>query len=84
MSDTGVYEPLKDGSVTAIKIYNNGVYPMAVLAFAFGGSVEIQWNIVEEREKYAAGINGYTLMYDERTTEYGRTFESFIKEKENE
>lgn len=62
-----VYNPMTHGAVTAIRIFNeDGYKPMAELLFAFGGSRIIRWDIAENREEYAAGINAYTLMYDER------------------
>lgn len=81
MGKSSIYDPQRDGMVEAIKIYNNGISPIAILTFTYGGSAEIKWDIATEREKYAAGINAYTLIYDERAVEYGRTFESFIKER---
>lgn len=72
------YDPLRDGAVVAIRIYGTGS-PKAVLAFAFGGSVEIEWSVVSEREKYKSGINAYTYIFDERPEMIGRTFESFLK-----
>lgn len=67
MIDMEVYNPTMHGLVTAIRIFNeDGYKPMAELIFAFGGSRIIRWDIVENREEYAAGINAYTLMYDER------------------
>lgn len=75
------YDPLRDWAVAAIKIY--GMTPTrAILAFAFGGTVDVEWNIVSEREKYAKGINSYTYVFDERPAEIGRTFESFVKNKD--
>lgn len=62
------YNPTEHGAVNAIKIFtaDNGHTPMATLAFAFGGTATIEWANVKQREVYAAGINAYTLMYDER------------------
>lgn len=74
------YNPQIDGAVVAIRIYED-IFPKATLAFAFGGSVEIEWGKPSERNKYASGINAYTLYFDERAKELGRTFDSFIKEK---
>lgn len=62
-----VYTPETHGVVTAIRIFLvNGHKPYANLAFAFGGTTLIEWACVAEREKYAKGINGYTLMIDDR------------------
>lgn len=75
------YDPLRDGAVVAIKIYGIPT-PRAILAFAFGGTVDVEWNIVSEREKYEKGINSYTYVFDERPAEIGRTFDSFVKNKD--
>ncbi len=53
-------------AVNAIRIYWDGITPMADLKFAYGEPVTIQWNDAKERAKYANGINAYTLIYDER------------------
>lgn len=74
------YNPEKDGTVVAIRICGD-ILPKAILAFSFGGSAEIEWTNVDERRKYESEINGYTLYFDERTKDYGRGFEQFIKEK---
>ena len=61
------YDPTKHGAVVAIRIYLKDYHqPMAELAFAFGGTETIPWDVPSEREKFAPGINGYTLIYDER------------------
>lgn len=73
------YDPRTKGTVTAIKIFLDGATPRATLAFAFGGYVTIAWNNVEEREQYMAGINAYTLIYDERPK---RQFEDWLKPEE--
>ena len=57
----------------------NGYQPMAELAFAFGGKVTIRWDDVIMRNKYAPGINAYTLMFDERTR--FTKFEDHVKTK---
>lgn len=74
------YNQEKDGAVVAIRICGD-ISPKAILAFAFGGSAEIEWTNVDERSKYESGINGYTFYFDERTKDYGMGFEQFIKEK---
>lgn len=63
-----MYDPTREGIVVAIRIYyaENGFTPMADLAFAFGGKITIEWDVPAEREVYEAGINAYTLYYDER------------------
>lgn len=73
------YNPIKNGAIQAIRIfYSNNTLrtPMAELVFAFGGTTIIHWNRVDEREKYIKGINGYTLIYDEREK---APFKDFIK-----
>ena len=61
------YSPEKDGVVTAIRIFfQNDRRPMAELAFAYGGTVTIDWSCSAERKQFESGINGYTLIYDER------------------
>lgn len=53
--------------VLAIRIYyglNNT--PMADLYMVDGVVETIQWTDVKQREEFAKGINGYTLIYDER------------------
>ncbi len=75
------YEPSKDGAITAIRIfYENDRTSMAELAFAFGGTVVIEWTNVDQRNTYKKGINGYTFVFDER--EKG-DFNSFVKQKHN-
>ena len=76
------YDPMTDGAIIAIRIYlQNGYQPMAELAFAFGGKVTIRWDDVIMRNKYAPGINAYTLMFDERTR--FTKFEDHVKTKTN-
>lgn len=61
------YTPEKYGAVVAIRIFfENDRQPMAELAFAFGGTAIINWICPSERKKFESGINGYTLVYDER------------------
>lgn len=75
------YNPTKHGTVVAIRIYlENGHQPMAELAFAFGGTETIHWDDIAEREKYSAGINAYTLIYDERPK---REFKDWVKPMED-
>lgn len=65
----GSYNPLRDGAVLAIRIYfaEGSCNPMADLVLAYDHKkVTIDWVNVEQREMYEAGINGYTLIYDER------------------
>ena len=53
--------------VLAIRIYyglNNT--PMADLKMADGVVETIQWTDVKQRKQFESGINGYTLIYDER------------------
>lgn len=68
--DPNTYNPTKHGIVTAIRLfYDNMVTPMAELAFAFGGTITIEWVNVTQRDFFTKGINGYTLMYDTRITD---------------
>lgn len=61
------YDPRKHGAVVAIRIYfKDDRCPMADLAFAYGGMTTIEWTNPAQREAYMSGINGYTLIYDER------------------
>lgn len=61
------YDPTKHGAVVAIRIFfREDRNPMAEMAFAFGGTAIIDWVNPNQRNVYAAGINGYTLIYDER------------------
>lgn len=62
------YDVRKDGAVIAIRIYFEGDRnPMADLILAHEHrKVTIDWVNVEQRAEYAPGINGYTLIYDER------------------
>lgn len=53
--------------VVAIRIYyglNNT--PMADLKMADGVVETIQWTDAKQRKQFESGINGYTLIYDER------------------
>lgn len=61
------YHPMTHGAVEAIRIFRdkNGV-SMAELVFCFGEKETIDWTNDAEREKFAAGISGHTLYYDER------------------
>lgn len=71
------YDPRVHGAVVAMRIFYGECYtPMAELAFAFGGTVTIQWTLITDREKYQSGINGYTLVYDEREK---ADFKTFVK-----
>lgn len=72
----GNYDVKRDGAVVAIRIYFEGDRnPMADLALAFGKKVTIDWVNPTQREEYAPGINGYTLIYDERDK---RSFEDWV------
>lgn len=74
------YEPTYDGAVIAIRIYyrQNRAVPMADLIFAYGGMETIEWTNVEQRNEYMKGINGYTFIFDERSS---RRFEDFLRKK---
>lgn len=61
------YSPDNYGCVIAIRIYLvDGHIPMADLVFPDGRYTTIEWANVSHRDKYKSGINGYTLIYDER------------------
>ena len=67
--DTNHYDPIIHGAVEAIRIFYSENATMDVLAelrFCFGGTTIIEWTNPDEREKFAEGINGYTLFLDER------------------
>lgn len=56
--------------VLAIRIYfdemHMGTTPMAELYMADGVMENIEWNNAKQRKQFETGINGYTLIYDER------------------
>lgn len=56
--------------VLAIRIYFDeprfGKSPRADLLMADHVVETIEWTNVKQREQFEAGINGYTLIYDER------------------
>ena len=66
-----MYNPIIHGTVTAIRLFHdeNGYNTLAELAFAFGGTTIIEWTRPDLRNLFSAGINGYTLMFDERITD---------------
>ena len=67
--NTNHYDPIIHGAVEAIRIFYSENATMDVLAelrFCFGGTTIIEWTNPDEREKFAEGINGYTLFLDER------------------
>lgn len=75
------YDPRKHGAVEAIRIFmdeEKHISPMAELAFAYGGTVVIDWVNPVHRQRYMSGISGYTLIYDERPR---REFKDWIKER---
>lgn len=75
------YTPEKYGIVEAIRIfYGKACWPYATLAFAFGGTVTIDWANVEERNKYMPGINAYTLIIDDRAK---KNFEDYVRVRNN-
>ena len=75
--ETSGYNPTIHGAVVAIRIYfMDDRNPMADLAFAFGGTVTIEWTNVTQREKYSKGITGYTLIYDLRPKD---SFSAWVK-----
>ena len=67
--DTNHYDPIIHGAVEAIRIFyseNTTKDILAELRFRFGGTTIIEWTNPDEREKFADGIDGYTLFLDER------------------
>lgn len=54
--------------VMAVRIYFDGAskMPMADLRMVDGVVEHICWVDVKQRKRFDAGINGYTLFYDER------------------
>lgn len=75
------YTPEKYGIVEAIRIfYGKACWPYATLAFAFGGTVTIDWANVEERNKYMHGINAYTLIIDDRVK---KNFKNYVRVRDN-
>ena len=65
MNDTGFVN-----GVLAVRIYfadgDASRTPMADLVMTDHSVETICWVNVEDRKKFEAGINGYTLIYDER------------------
>jgi hypothetical protein len=58
---------MKNVGVLAIRIYLGGnCTPMADLRMADGVVETICWVDVKARKQFEQGINGYTLIYDER------------------
>lgn len=67
--DPDHYDPIIHGTVEAIRIFyseNATRDILAELRFCFGGTTIIEWTNPDEREKFADGIDGYTLFLDER------------------
>ena len=78
-NETLNYDPMVHGAINAMRIWNkDGYEPWAELAFAYGGSVQCEWDLISNQEKYASGINSYTIIYDERIAQFG-DFQSWIK-----
>lgn len=66
-------------NVLAVRIYlggYTGTVPMADLYIADGVFETIEWTNKRERKAFEAGINGYTLIYDERPK---RSWEEWIR-----
>lgn len=65
------YNPIIHGAVTAIRLFHDekGYEILAELAFAYGGTTIIEWTRPDIRNRFSAGITGYTLMFDERITD---------------
>lgn len=67
--DPDHYDPIIHGTVEAIRIFyseNATRDILAELRFCFSGTTIIEWTNPDEREKFADGIDGYTLFLDER------------------
>lgn len=67
--DLDHYNPIIHGTVEVIRIFyseNATRDILAELRFCFGGTTIIEWANPDEREKFADGIDGYTLFLDER------------------
>lgn len=67
--DSNHYNPIIHGTVEVIRIFyseNATRDILAELRFCFGGTTIIEWTNPDEREKFADGIDGYTLFLDER------------------
>lgn len=63
------YNPILHGAVEAIRIFyseNTLKDILAELKFCFGGTTIIEWTNCSDREMFEEGINGYTLILDER------------------
>lgn len=54
--------------ILAVRIYfpEGSTTPMADLKMADGVTETIVWTDVKQRKQFETGINGYTLIYDER------------------
>ena len=74
------YNPQEQGAITAIRIYyaEDNITPMAQFAFAYGETATIEWTNPVHRNSYANGINGYTLIFDEREK---ADFQNFVRVK---
>ena len=58
---------MKNFGVMAVRIYlNQNATPMADLRMVDGVVETICWVDVKARKQFESGINGYTLIYDER------------------
>lgn len=67
--DSDHYNPIIHGTIEVIRIFyseNATRDILAELRFCFGGTTIIEWTNPDEREKFADGIDGYTLFLDER------------------
>lgn len=59
---------MENSMIVAIRIYyDDYMWPMADLKTCDGSIKTIRWNDVEQRNEFMPYINGYTLIYDERS-----------------
>ena len=71
------YDASKHGCVIAIQIeFDEMRNSIATLAFEGVEPIKINWCCPAERDAFEHGINGYTVIIDNR---YGHSFESYVK-----
>ena len=82
--DPDHYNPIIHGTVEVIRIFyseNTTKDILAELRFCFGGTTIIEWTNPDEREKFADGIDGYTLFLDERVIVDNYKAEELLSDK---
>jgi len=78
------YDPSEMGAIVAIRLfYDEYRSVMAELAFAYGSTHTTEWTDIAQRRAFQIGINGYTFIFDERDVAKEKTFQDFVKTKEN-